>query len=100
MQASSPHRQGEILFAFDSLIQEPAPGWHIETEIDLGTAKVDLYLRMVEDAESINAIFEYSRERVDPDLIRRLGADLASVLEIVTQSPALTLNEIHQRLVG
>jgi non-ribosomal peptide synthetase component F len=98
MQAASPGRQGEVLFAFDALSRPLPLHWHVETEIDLGTAKLDLYLHLTEHADGIRGSFEYSADLFDPQTIRKMSDDYLRVLQLVATDPNLSLSEIHQWL--
>ncbi len=95
IQASNPHRQGEVLFAFDPIVKPVRTGWQVETEIDLSTAKLDLYLRMVEQGNAIQGILEYKRDMFHAAAIQQICHDLLHVLNVIVARPQITLRDIN-----
>ena len=65
------------------------PGLSVDVaERDNGTAKVDLVLGMTEDADGIDAVFQYASDLFDESTIRRMADHLATLTDAALADPA------------
>ncbi|HET7232357.1 MAG TPA: amino acid adenylation domain-containing protein [Longimicrobium sp.] len=65
------------------------PGISVDVaEKDNGTAKVDLVLGMTEDADGIDAVFQYASDLFDEATIRRMAGHLATLTDAALADPA------------
>lgn len=77
-------------------------------DIDIGTAKFDLFLSVVEDSEGLRAIIEYNTDLFDASTITRMLGHFEVLLEGVitnpdqrlSELPLLTVTERQQLLFG
>jgi aspartate racemase len=106
----SHHPLFQVMFIFQNTPRQTLelPGLVVDhLEVDNGTAKFDLTLSMVEDAEGLKGTFEYNTDLFDEATVTRMADHFQVLLEGVVADPdqrlsglpLLTDVERHQLLV-
>ena len=65
-------------------------------EIGSDTAKLDLTLDMQKRADCLEGWFEYNTELFDRDVIEQMAERFVSILEIMSQSPDISISELEK----
>ena len=76
------------------LENETAGEEKIAEDVTTGTAKFDLELALIETAEGIEGILEYSRDLFEQETIRRMARHYEKVVEEVVRDAEQTIREI------
>ncbi|MFB5676043.1 amino acid adenylation domain-containing protein [Paenibacillus terreus] len=80
----------QAMFAFQNhpKLELELPHVHITpVELDLGTAKFELYLDITETAKGLLGVFEYQKQLYDHNLIEQLSVHFIGLLESILEDP-------------
>ncbi len=78
----------QVMFVLEPPLPQPGPGWELsQTEVDVGIARVDLYLELDDRPGGLVGRIRYNTDLFDRETIERLLAHLTTLLEAVVENP-------------
>lgn len=94
-QSADVHPLFDILFSVEPPAPDFPPGWDLtQMDVQVGSAKFDLYLELDERPEGYVGRFLYSSEKFDRSTIQRFIRHWLMLLDQVTSDPMLHLGEL------
>ncbi|MCX7922788.1 MAG: HAD-IIIC family phosphatase [Clostridia bacterium] len=103
LEELKPERQGnrtplfQVMFILQSAPKADfkLPGAELQQiDFDAGLSPFELRLQLTEMEDGLKGAFDYSLALFDPDTIRRMSANLISILEIIVQEPDKRVAEL------